>query len=68
MNELIIVLSQFKEAYMWLMQYLSIREETFQDFAKKYTWKLLHAYIDAHIQILIDEYPWGGAQVILILK
>ena len=42
---------------MLLMDYPSIRGEYFLDYAKEFTWDLLHAYIYAQIQILIDEYP-----------
>ena len=41
---------------MLLMDYPSIRGEYFPDYAKKATWNLLHAYIDAYSQILIYEY------------
>ena len=50
------------------MDYTSIREEQLPDYAKKSTWNLLYAYIDAHSQILIDEYPVDGVQAITILK
>ena len=42
---------------MLVMDYLSIREEYFPGCAKKATCKLLHEYIDADSQRLIDEYP-----------
>ena len=41
---------------MLLMEYTSIRGEYLPDYAKNSTWKILHAYIDAHGKILIDEY------------
>ena len=56
MDPLKIILSQFKETYMLLMDFTSILGEDFPDYAKKATWNLLHAYIDAYSQILIDEY------------
>ena len=31
---------------------------------KKVTWNILHAYIDAHSQILIDECPGDGVHAI----
>ena len=46
---------------MLLMDYPSTREEELPDYAKKATWNLFHAYIDAHSQIWIDEYPGDGA-------
>ena len=42
---------------MLLMDYTSKREEDLPDYANKATWKILHAYIDAHSQIFIYEYP-----------
>ena len=53
---------------MLFMDYPSIREEYFPDYAKKAAWKLLNAYIDAHSQSLIDEYPENGGQAISILQ
>ena len=53
---------------MLLMEYLSIRGEDFPDYAKKSTWSLLNAYLDAHRKILIDEYPGYGVHAITILK
>ena len=50
------------------MEYPSIRGEYFPDFDKNFTWNILHAYIDAHSQILIDEYPGGGVHAISRLK
>ena len=41
---------------MLLMDYPCIREEELPDYAKKDRWNLLHSYIDAHSQILIDEF------------
>ena len=38
------------------------------NYAKKATWNLLHAYIYAHSQILIDEFPVDGVQNILIFQ
>ena len=49
---------------MLLMGYPSIIGGYFPDYAKSSTWKLLHAYIDTHSQILIDEYPGDGVQAI----
>ena len=42
---------------MILMEYTSIIGEDLSYYANKATWKLLHTYIDAHSQGLIDEYP-----------
>ena len=53
---------------MLLMDYLSINGEDLQDHAKKTTWNLLHTYIDAHSQRLIEEYPGDGLQSISRLK
>ena len=39
------------------MYYPYIREEYLPDYDKKATWNILHAYIYAHSQILIYEYP-----------
>ena len=52
-NSFKVILSQFKGTYMLLMEYPYIRWEHFPDYAKNSTWNLLHAYIDAHNQILI---------------
>ena len=46
------------------MDSLSIRGEVLPDDAKNTTWKILHAYIYAHSQRLIDEYPGDGVQAI----
>ena len=46
------------------MDYPSIRGEDSPNHAKKVTWNLFHAYIDAHIKILIDKYPGDGLQSI----
>ena len=46
------------------MEYTSIREEELPDYAKKFTWILLHAYIYAHSQILSDEYPRYGVKAL----
>ena len=40
----------------------------FPDYAKNSTWNLLHVYIYAHSQRLIDEYIGDGVQYILILQ
>ena len=52
---------------MLLMDYPCIRGEELPDYAKNATWDLLHAYIDAHSQILIDEYPVNVVQAVSIL-
>ena len=46
------------------MEYPFIRGEYLPDYAKKDTWNLLHAYMDAQSQIFIDEYPGYGVQAI----
>ena len=51
-----------------LMNYPSIRGEDFPDYAKKATQNLVHAYIYAYIQRLLDKYPGDGVQAITILK
>ena len=53
---------------MFLMDYLSIRDEYLPDYAKNSTWNILRAYIDAHSQILIDEDPGYVVQAITILQ
>ena len=50
------------------MDYKFIIGEDLTDCDKKSTWNLLHAYIDALSQILIDEYPRYGIHAISILK
>ena len=45
-----------------------MRAEYFPDYDKNATWNLLYAYIDAHSQILIDEYPGDGVQAITIFQ
>ena len=67
-NSLKIVLSQFKETYIVLMEYASIRGNDSLDYAKNATWNLFHSYIDAHSQILIDEYTVDGVQAISIMQ
>ena len=49
---------------MLLMDYPFIREEDLPDFSNKFTWNLLYEYIDAHSQILIDEFPGDAVQAI----
>ena len=39
---------------MLLMEYTSIRGGYLQDCDKNATWDILHAYIDAHSQILLN--------------
>ena len=68
MNPLKIVLSQFADTYMFLMDYPSIRGEYLPDDSKNPTWNLLHAYIDAHSQILIDGFTGDGVQAISIFQ
>ena len=59
MSLLKIVLSLFKKTYMLLMEYPSVEGEVMPYYDKKANWDLFHAYIDAHIQRLIYEYPGG---------
>ena len=68
MNSLKIILSQFSETRMLLMEYLFMRGEEIPDYAKNSIWNLLHAYIDAYSQILIDEFPGDGVQAISIFS
>ena len=49
---------------MLLMDYKYIRGEDLPDYTKNTTWKILHAYIDEHSQIVMDEYPGDGLQTI----
>ena len=53
---------------MFLIDYISIRGEDSPDYSKNSTWNILHTYIDAHSQILIDEYPGDGVYDFLRLK
>ena len=53
---------------MLFMDYPFIRGEYLPNYAKNFTWNLLHAYIDAHGQILIYEYPRDGLQAITKLQ
>ena len=53
---------------MFLIDYPSIRGEDLPDYSKKATWNLLHTYIDAHSQRLIDEYTGDGVHAISRLK
>ena len=62
------VLSQFPETYMLLMDYLSIIGEGLPDYSKNATWNLLHAYIYEHSQILINECTGDGVQAISRVK
>ena len=50
------------------MCYPYIRGGDLTDYDKKAPWDFLHAYIDAHIQILIYDYPGDGVQAISRLK
>ena len=53
---------------MFLMDYTSIRGEDLSGYDRKSTWKLFHAYIDAHSQRSIDEYPGYGVHAISRLQ
>ena len=53
---------------MMLMEYQSIIGEDWTVYSKQNTLNLLHAYIDAHIQRLIDEYPGDSVQAITRLQ
>ena len=53
---------------MLLIYYPSIRGEYSPDYSKNSTWNLFHAHIDAHSQILIDEYIGYGVQAISIIQ
>ena len=50
------------------MDYPSIRGGDLLYYAKNATQNLLHAYIDAHSQKIIDEYPEDGVQSISRLQ
>ena len=52
---------------MSLVYYTSIKGEYLSDYAKNSTLSILHAYIDAHSQRLLDEYPEDVVQYISIL-
>ena len=41
-----------------------MRGNLFSDYDKKATWNILHAYIDAHSQKIIDKYPGDGVHAI----
>ena len=58
----------FKETYMFLKDYQSIRDEYLPDYYKEATWNLLHTYIDEHSQRFIYECPGYGVQAISRLK
>ena len=62
------VLSQFKQTLMLLMDYPSLRGENFPNYNKQSNLNLLHVYIDARIQRLIYEYPGYGLQAITRLQ
>ena len=53
---------------MMIMDYSSISGEYLLDYAKKSTWNLFHAYMNAHRKMLIYEYPRYGSQAITRLK
>ena len=44
------------------MEYPSIIEEALPDYAKKATWNVLYAHIDAHSKRLSDEFLGYGVQ------
>ena len=46
------------------MEYLSIRGKELLYYAKKATWNLFRAYIDAHSQRLMEECSGDGVQAI----
>ena len=50
------------------MEYLSIRGDELSDYAIKYTWNLLYAYMDAQSQGLIEEFPGDGLRAISRFK
>ena len=62
MNSLTILLSKISETYMLFLDYTSIRGKSLPAYSKRDTWNLLHACIDAHSQILIDECRGYGEQ------
>ena len=64
MNSLKIVSLQVDKNYILLMEYQYIREEDLLDYNKNVIWNLLRAYIYAHSQRLINEYPGCGVQTI----
>ena len=49
---------------MLLMDYSPIIGDDLPDYVKKATYNLLNAYIDAHSQRIINEYPGYGVQPI----
>ena len=49
---------------MMLIDCPSIRGGDPPEYAKQDTWNLLHACIDEHSQILIDEYTGDGVEAI----
>ena len=53
---------------MLIMEYPSIRGEDLPDHDKQSTWNLFHAYIDSHIQRLLDEYRGYGVHAITGLQ
>ena len=46
------------------MEYNSIRGKYLRDYSNKYTWNILHSYVDSHSQRLIYEYTGDGLQYI----
>ena len=50
------------------MEYPSVRGRYLPGYTDKATWDLLHAYIDEHRKMLIDEYPGNVLQAITILQ
>ena len=63
-NSLLLLLSQFKEAYIFRIDYPSIRGGYLPANPKKDTWKMLNACIGANSKRLIDEYTGDGVQAI----
>ena len=63
-----IVLSQFLETKIMLMDYPFIRGEDFPEYAKKAIWNLFHAYKYAHSQILNYEYQGDGIQALSMFQ
>ena len=68
MNSLKIVLSEFKQTCMLIMEYSYKEGEEIQEYTKQATWNLFDAFIDTYIRKLIYEYPGNVLEAITILK
>ena len=54
------IFSQYTETCEVILDDPKIGGDDIEDYAKKFIRNILHAYIDVHRRILIDEFPING--------